>query len=265
MSHTSVAHAAHAVLSCADPLGKVRLTAAAMRQWRQGSLPISFDVVMPARPARPATPELLKPNQMPKRGKGGSAAGRVALIHAIAHIELNAIDLAWDMIGRFGAGFAPDFTADWLSVARDEAKHFLLLTRRLRALGSRYGAFPAHDGLWEAAAKTSHDVQARLAIVPLVLEARGLDVTPQTIERLKSGGDSASAKVLTIIYHDEINHVRIGNQWFLHVCHARNDDPESVFRNAVATYLRGELKPPFNDKARISAGFLPNLYQPLAM
>ncbi len=265
MSYSNIAAAAHGVLTCPEPLEKVHLTARIIRQWRRGELSQCFDIAMPDRPSRPVKPELMLPRLMPKRGKGGSESGRIALIHALAHIELNAIDLAWDMIGRFGSGFPIQFTADWLSVARDEAKHFLLLSRRLKALGSIYGDLPAHDGLWEAAAKTSHDSLARLAIVPLVFEARGLDVTPQTIERLETAGDFASAAVLKIIYNDEINHVRIGAIWFKHICYARNEQPESAFHYAVKTYLKGQLRPPFNDKARISAGLLPNFYQPIAM
>lgn len=265
MVYQDVSAAAYAVLTCPDPFVKVRLTAQALRQWRQGRLPRHFNVQMPDRPARPAKPALLLPKYMAKRRKGGSSAGRLALLHALAHIELNAIDLAWDMIGRFGAGFPDQFTVDWLSVARDEAKHFLLLSRRLKTLGMAYGDLPAHDGLWEAALKTSHDSLARLAIVPLVFEARGLDVTPKTIERLEIVEDFISAAILKIIYADEINHVRIGTVWFQHICYARKEDPESSFHNAVRTYLKGTLRPPFNDKARISAGLLPNFYQPIAM
>ncbi len=273
MNNSSVIAAAHAVLTCPDPFKKVRLTAKAMQQWRRGTFSqspnlnkaLNLGCAMPDRPARLAKPELMLPKQMPKRGKGGSESGRIALLHALAHIELNAIDLAWDMIGRFCNDFPAQFIADWLSVARDEAKHFLLLSRRLKALGSAYGNLPAHDGLWEAATKTRHDSLARLAIVPLVFEARGLDVTPQTIERLETAKDFISARILEIIYNDEINHVRIGAIWFEHVCHARNEQPELAFHNAVKTYLKGTLRPPFNDKARISAGLLPNFYQPIAM
>ena len=143
---------------------------------------------MPDRPARPEHPLLLRPRDMPRRGKGGSERGRIALLHALAHIEFTAIDLALDMAGRFGASEGPQFVSDWLSVAADEALHFALLERRLQSFGSRYGALPAHDGLWESAHLTRHDVLARLAIVPMVLEARGLDVTPITVERFRIAG-----------------------------------------------------------------------------
>ena len=155
-----------------EPRAKVMLARRVARDWRLGRLSHEFDAAMPDRPARPARPELLAPRHMPKRGKG-SAPGRIALIHALAHIEFSAIDLAFDMAGRFGARFPRDFVDDWLAVGADEALHFALLDRRLRRLGSQYGAMPAHAGLWDAAAATAHDPLARLAVVPMVLEARG--------------------------------------------------------------------------------------------
>jgi uncharacterized ferritin-like protein (DUF455 family) len=172
----TIGGAAHAVLSAAEPRDKVRAARAAARAWRQGRLAHHFEAVMPARPARPARPELLSAARMPKRGKGGSERGRIAMLHALAHIEFAAIDLAFDLIGRFGGSFPRAFVDEWIGVGADEAMHFVLLDRRLRALGSGYGALPAHDGLWEAAEQTASDVLARLAVVPMVLEARGLDV-----------------------------------------------------------------------------------------
>src|SRR5204862_334937 len=139
--------------------------------------------------------------------------GRIALIHALAHIEFVAIDLAFDLIGRFGAQFPTGFTDDWMRVGADEAMHFALLDRRLRSLGSHYGALPAHDGLWDAATEPAHDVKARLAVVPMVLEARGLDVTPATIERFDAAGDAVTARILTRIVTDEVRHVRAGTEW----------------------------------------------------
>ena len=158
---------------------------------------------------------------MPKRGKGGSERGRIAMLHALAHIEFAAIDLAFDLAGRFGAGFPPAFVDDWFDVGADEAMHFALLDRRLRALGSHYGALPAHDGLWEAAEATAHDALARLAVVPMVLEARGLDVTPATIARFEAAGDARSAAILGRIYRDEIRHVAAGTLWFRIGCESR--------------------------------------------
>lgn len=219
---------------------------------------------MPDRPARPALPELLPPARMPRRGKGGSERGRIALLHALAHIEFVAIDLAFDLIGRFGDEFPRTFIDDWIGVGADEAMHFALLDRRLRALGSDYGAMPAHDGLWDAASVTAHDALARLAVVPMVLEARGLDVTPMTIERFVAAGDEASARILRRILADEIRHVRAGTRWFEFACARKGFAPDSHWRSLVATYFRGVLKSPFNDSARESAGLTLNYYQSLA-
>ena len=191
----SLAHAIRTVLDTADPHAKVKAARKAARDWRLGRLDGRFDVAMPTRPARPDRPELLPPNRMPKRGKGGTEAGRIALIHAIAHIEFVAIDLAFDLVGRFGAHFPRAFADDWMRVGAEEAIHFALLDRRLRQLGSFYGAHPAHDGLWEAAEATARDPLARLAVVPMVLEARGLDITPQTIARFEGAKDSKTANI----------------------------------------------------------------------
>ncbi len=207
---------------------------------------------------------MLSPGQMPKRGKAGGPAGRIALLHALAHIELNAIDLAWDIVARFGATMPRAFTDDFVQVAREEAGHFALLARRLKALGSRYGALPAHDGLWESAERTAGDLLARLAVVPMVLEARGLDVTPQTICRLQSAGDLASARILERIYQDEIGHVRVGTRWFMQLCDESGTIPAEAFASAIRTYFRGSLKTPFNESARLSAGLKPSVYLPLA-
>jgi len=184
-----VGSAIRAALLTAGPQAKVMAARKVARDWRLGRLAFEFDEPMPDRPARPVQPELLPPNRMPRRGKGGSERGRIALWHALAHIEFVAIDLALDMAGRFGAEMGVTFVGDFLAVAADEAMHFSLLDRHLAARGSRYGALPAHDGLWQAAEETRHDVAARLAVVPMVLEARGLDVTPPTIARVRGYGD----------------------------------------------------------------------------
>ena len=261
----SVAEAVAAVLNAAEPLDKIKVARAAARDWRLGRLEHRFDRAMPDRPARPERPELLPPNRMPKRGKGGSERGRVALIHALAHIEFGAIDLAFDVVGRFGAEFPPGFTDDWMQVGADEAMHFALLDRRLKQLGSFYGAMPAHDGLWDAAAATAHDPLARLAVVPMVLEARGLDVTPATIERFEAVGDAATAKILTRILADEVSHVRAGTRWFVSRCSQLNINPETTWHELVRTHFRGLIKPPFNDSARESAGLTRGYYQALAV
>ena len=182
------------------------------------------------------------------------------MLHALAHIEFAAIDLAFDMVGRFGAHFPGEFVDDWLGVGADEAMHFVLLDRRLRALGACYGALPAHDGLWEAAEATTGDALARLAVVPMVLEARGLDVTPATVERFKAAGDARSAAILTRIYRDEIRHVRAGTKWFGWACEARRIAPVSEWQRLVRTHFRGPVKPPFNDSARLEAGLSRDYY-----
>jgi uncharacterized ferritin-like protein (DUF455 family) len=259
-SSASVAAAIRAALLTAAAYPKVRAARDVARAWRRGELAFAFDVAMPHRPARPERPVLLPPAEMPRRGRGQSERGRIALIHALAHIEFVAIDLALDMAGRFGAEMGPGFVGDWLAVAADEAMHFVLLDRRLRALGGGYGDLPAHDGLWEAAEKTRDDVAARLAIVPMVLEARGLDVTPATIRRMREAGDEASARVLERIYRDEIRHVRYGTAYFDEVCERRGIPPAATWRMLVGRHFHGGLKAPFNDSARQSAGLPREFY-----
>lgn len=265
MSRISVASAIRAALLTADPRAKAMAARKVARDWRQGRLAFAFDAPMPDRPARPHRPELLPPNRMPKRGKAGSERSRIALWHALAHIEFAAIDLALDMAGRFGAEMGQGFVGDFLSVAADEAMHFALLARRLEALGSHYGALPAHDGLWDAAHETRHDVMARLAIVPMVLEARGLDVTPMTLERVRAAGDLTGARILERILDDEIRHVAIGAKHFIAGCEAQNESGEVLWKTLVKRHFRGALKPPFNDSARGSAGLSRDWYASLAL
>lgn len=227
----------------------------------------------PKRPARPDRPELLPPRSVPKRSMG-SEQGRAALLHALAHIELNAIDLAFDMIARFagtptylamlGAETVPAFIADWLNVGEDEARHFSLLHERLATYNTRYGDLPAHDGLWEAAEETAEDFLARLAVVPMVLEARGLDVTPGMAKRMEAAGDLKTAHILAGIYADEINHVRVGTHWFCLACTRQGLEPIETFHEVVGKKFRGRIKPPFNEAARSEAGLLPPFYKPLA-
>jgi uncharacterized ferritin-like protein (DUF455 family) len=261
---TTAAAAARSVLLAAEPMAKVRLARAAARDWRRGALDHDFDVPMPDAPARPARPELLPPARMPKRGRGGSERGRIAMLHALAHIEFAAIDLAFDLAGRFGGAFPREFVDQWFAVGADEAMHFALLDRRLRALGSAYGALPAHDGLWEAAAATAHDALARLAVVPMVLEARGLDVTPAAAERFEAAGDDRSAAILRRIYRDEIRHVGAGSKWFRWACESRRIEPVSAWKRLVRLHFKGALKPPFNDSARDEAGLSRDYYAALA-
>lgn len=261
----TAAAACRAVLLAAEARDKVRAARAAARAWRRGELAHAFDVAMPDVPARPNRPELLPPSQMPRRGRGGSERGRIAMLHALAHIEFAAIDLAFDLAGRFGAGFPRAFVDDWIGVGADEAMHFALLDRRLRTLGSAYGELPAHDGLWEAAAATAGDPLARLAVVPMVLEARGLDVTPAAVARFEAAGDGRSAAILGRIYRDEIRHVAAGSRWFKWGCESRRIEPVSAWKQLVATHFRGALKPPFNDSARDEAGLSRDYYAALAV
>jgi uncharacterized ferritin-like protein (DUF455 family) len=262
---TSIAEACRAVLLAAAPRAKVMTARAVARAWRRGALAHRFEVAMPARPARPERPELLPPNRMPKRGRGGSERSRIAMLHALAHIEYGAIDLAFDMAGRFGAGYPRGFIDDWMSVGADEAMHFALLDRRLRTIGSHYGALPAHDGLWEAAAATARDPLARLAVVPMVLEARGLDVTPAIVAAFERAGDSRSAAILGRIYRDEIRHVRAGTKWFKRSCESRGIALVPEWQRLIRAHFGGIVKPPFNDSARDQAGLSREFYAGVAV
>lgn len=260
----SLGEAARAVLLTPDPHDKRRAARGMARAWQRGELAHRCDVAMPDQPAWPAKPELLAPNRMPRRRKGGSERGRIAMIHALAHIEFVAIDLAVDLVGRFGGEFPRAFVDDWIGVAADEAMHFALLDRRLRQLGSFYGELPAHAGLWEAAQATSDDALARLAIVPMVLEARGLDVTPATVDRFRAASDEATAKILSRIYNDEIRHVSAGTVWFRQKCDEMGFNVVETWQSLVKSRFRGSLKPPFNDSARGEAGLTQDFYAVIA-
>ncbi|WP_271079194.1 ferritin-like domain-containing protein [Aurantiacibacter sp. MUD61] len=242
---------------------KVMKTRALVRDYRRGTLPVRFTAAMPDEPAWPDQLTVLSPGQMPKRGKGGSQRNRIALWHSIAHIEFVAIDLALDIVGRFGAEMDEAFIADFLSVAADEAMHFALIERHLASMGAAYGDLPVHDGLWQSASDTAHDVAARLAVVPMVLEARGLDVTPAMLERVRSQDDSRGAKILQRILDDEINHVAAGSRHFTAWCARKRLNPSIHWINCVKTHFRGGLKPPFNDSARLAAGLSRESYTSL--
>jgi uncharacterized ferritin-like protein (DUF455 family) len=264
-SRSSLSATAIDVLTTADPAAKAVASHRAAAAWRCGALDVSEPLSPPDRPARPERPLLLPPRDMPKRKSGGSAAKRTALLHALAHIELNAIDLAWDLIARFGTAEMPRaFFDDWVTVADEEALHFQLLSHRLDELGAAYGDLPAHDGLWQAATETSHDLLARLAIVPLVLEARGLDVTPVMIADMQKHGDEATAAVLERIYRDEIGHVATGMRWFDHFARETGREPKSAWQALVRQHFRGALKPPFNRAARDDAQLPADFYLPIA-
>jgi len=250
------------VLGTPDAAAKAGAARAVASDWKAGIIPDIGRAAPRDRPRRPDKPELLRPRDMPRRGKAQSEAGRIALLHALAHIELNAIDLAADILVRFpDAGLPMEFYSDWLTVLDEEAKHFLLLSARLGEFGAAYGDLPAHDGLWQAAQDTADDLLARLAIVPLVLEARGLDVTPTMTKSLRNAGDEESAAVLDIIYADEIGHVAIGMKWFEAVCPG---DPVATWQRLVNERFRGGLKAPFNDAARAQAGFGAAYYKALS-
>jgi uncharacterized ferritin-like protein (DUF455 family) len=260
-------HSAIDILTTAEPRSKVAKSRELAAAWRADAVVLDFATTepVPARPARPERPQLCRPGDMPRRKAGGSAAKRIALLHALAHIELNAIDLAWDMVARFGGAALPRrFFDDWIRVGDEEALHFDLLNRRLHELGAAYGDLPAHDGLWLAATETAHDLLARLAIVPLVLEARGLDVTPMMIADLKRSGDLESAGILQRIYDDEIGHVEIGSHWFHAIAAERNLVPADAWQDLVKRHFRGQLKKPFNRMARDTARLPAAFYEPIA-
>lgn len=259
----TVAAAALACLKAESAAEKVRLTHIGSKAWFSGALDFKFDHDAPARPGRPSRPELLAPKDMPRRRNAKARAARIAMLHAISHIELNAIDLAWDIVLRFGADMPREFTDDWIKVADDEARHFNLLEQRLVEFDSYYGALPAHDGLWQSAESTAHDLCARLAIVPLVLEARGLDVTPAIINKFKAADDQASVEALDIIYREEIDHVKAGAKWFKYQCDQKGLEPEPTYQQLVNKYFAGSLKPPFNIDARNQAGLSESFYIPL--
>jgi uncharacterized ferritin-like protein (DUF455 family) len=262
----SLCSGAYAALVSPDLDEKVKLTNLVSSLWNDRKIGLvgNNNPTAPTRPGRPERPELLPPYQVPKRPIS-TRRGRIALIHAIAHIEINAIDLALDIIVRFAREKMPrSFFDGWVKVAFEEAKHFTLLRNRLQKEGIDYGDLPAHDGLWEAAGETGHDLRARLAIVPLVLEARGLDVTPPLIDKLKGYGDTETAEIFSIIYEDEKGHVAVGAKWFRFLCQKQGLVPSEEFKNLVSEHFRGHLKPPFNDRARAASGLTPLFYRSIS-
>ena len=242
--------AAFAALIEADPAEKVRLTRLALA----ATDVTGPDTVLAASaPGRPQRPELVHPARVPQRGLG-SAAGRAALIHAITHIEFNAINIALDAVCRFG-GMPAAYYTDWMQVASEEALHFSLLAAHLNTLGHAYGDFPAHNGLWEMADLTRDDVLARMALVPRILEARGLDVTPAIRAKLHHQGDLAAAEILDTILADEVGHVAIGNHWYRWLCEERGVDPMLVFGQLMIQHRAPKIRPPLNRPARLAGGF----------
>jgi uncharacterized ferritin-like protein (DUF455 family) len=253
--HENLFSAARACIDACDPEVKVTLTQEMAALWREGKLSLdSMDEVeeIPA-PGRPDRPRLVPPAKVPRR-RLHSEQGRPALVHAITHIEFNAINLAWDAVYRF-RDMPREFYDGWVQVADEEAYHFTLLRDRLREMGYEYGDFDAHNGLWEMACKTSHDVLVRMALVPRVLEARGLDVTPGMMKRLHGAGDDRTVSLLEIILRDEVGHVAIGTRWFRYACEQRGVDSEKTFADLLEQYMQGHIRGPFYEDARMQAGF----------
>lgn len=246
---------ARAALLMDSPEAKVQAVRALQREY--GAAPTCDDALLDLpgvdTPGRPARPDLVHPRALPRR-RPATVAGRAALLHAIAHIEFNAINLALDALARF-SGLPAPFYSDWLEVAAEEAEHYTLLARHLGTLGFGYGDFPAHNGLWEMASRTAHDPLARMALVPRMLEARGLDVTPGIRARLAQAGDEPGAAILDIILRDEIGHVAIGNRWFAWFCDRRGLNVEDAFARLLADYGVEAPHPPLNEAARLAAGF----------
>jgi uncharacterized ferritin-like protein (DUF455 family) len=224
--------------------------------WQRGEVALMPEPVIHASapiPGRPARPELVPPLAVKHRSMR-TVEGRAALLHALAHIEFNAINLALDAIWRF-PGMPRDYYADWLKVAAEEALHFSLLSAHLQSQGFAYGDFPAHNSLWDMAEKTKDDVLARIALVPRTLEARGLDASPPVRAKLAQAGDIAAAEILDIILRDEIGHVAIGNRWYGWLCSERGLEPVATYARLAAQYKAPPLRGPFNLDARRAAGF----------
>ncbi len=260
----NIYQASHRCLMESNPMLKRTCTSKLYSDWKAGcydrddkGTPMSIEV-----PGRPDKPKLVPVSQV-KRRKLTDETGRATLIHAIAHIEFNAINLALDAVYRF-RDMPDEFYTDWLQVASEESYHFSLLEERLQQMGYEYGDMPAHNGLWESCIKTHHDVMVRMALVPRVLEARGLDVTPGMMKKLQGVGDQQTVDILSIILRDEIGHVRIGSRWFHYCCEQREIEPDATFLRLIEEYMDGSLRGPFYKEARLQAGFSENELEALA-
>ena len=234
---------------------KISLSYATEKAWQQQELSLQHHnpILTIEIPGRPDKPELVSPRELDRR-KVNSKIGHAALIHSICHIEFNAINLAWDAVYRF-QDMPKQYYEDWIKVAKEESYHFELLSGHLTSLGYAYGDFTAHNGLWESAVSTAHDPMVRMALVPRVLEARGLDVTPGIVKKLKGIGDNKAVNILAIIHRDEIGHVKIGSRWFRYLCEQRNLNSEEVFKSLINEYMKGILRGPFDHDVRKRAGF----------
>jgi uncharacterized ferritin-like protein (DUF455 family) len=248
-----------AALQClleSEPAAKVAAVAAMAQAYGNGNCALNATAALQADgpvPGRPARPQLVPPLQVGRRSMA-TPQGRAMLIHALAHIEFNAVNLALDAMWRF-AGMPDEYYVDWLRVAREEAYHFSLLSAHLQSLGFAYGDFAAHDSLWEMVDRTVDDVMARMALVPRTLEARGLDAIPPLRAKLAQAGDQGAAEILDIILHDEIGHVEIGNRWYCHMCQLRGLDPRATYAELAQRYRAPVPRGPFNLEARRKAGF----------
>jgi len=266
------------ILNTTDPELKIELTTHlfsifATREQTANPMDLGAGKIQPPdEPPRQNSINQVAPSKMPRAGRGGSVRSRIAMIHALANIEQWAIDLAIDICVRFATfetlaspslPLPRTFYYDWLKVANDEAKHFSLLRARLEELGSSFGALPVHHGLWESAVRTSHDLRARISVIALVHEARGLDVNPLTIEKFRKANDLESVEVLDIIHNDEITHVTTGHRWLSWICEQEGTDPVTVFRENVQEHFRGAVKGPFNVEARAQAGMGTMYYEDL--
>lgn len=239
-----------------SPAAKADGVMALAAAWQSGELALDSAAGLDTSatiPGRPDRPELVPPRLVGRRSMV-TVEGRAMLIHALAHIEFNAMNLALDAIWRF-AGMPADYYTDWLRVAKEEAEHFSMLAAHLRSLGCEYGDYPAHDSLWEMAEKTRGDVLARMALVPRTLEARGLDATPGVRAKLAQAGDMAAAEILDIILREEVGHVEIGNRWYGYLCAQRGLEPRSTYAGLAVFHKAPVLKGPFNLEARRRAGF----------
>jgi uncharacterized ferritin-like protein (DUF455 family) len=239
-----------------EPVTKTDGVAAMAAAWSAGECEVDTNAELQASatiPGRPARPELVPPRLVGRRSMV-TVEGRAMLIHALAHIEFNAVNLALDALWRF-PGMPAGYYTDWLRVAKEEAYHYSMLAAHLKSLGHEYGDFPAHDSLWEMVEKTREDILARMALVPRTLEARGLDAIPPLRAKIAQAGDMAAAAILDIILRDEIGHVEIGNRWYGYLCEQRGLEPRSTYDELAARYEAPLLKGPFNIGARRMAGF----------
>jgi uncharacterized ferritin-like protein (DUF455 family) len=239
-----------------DPAAKTAAVAALAEACRAGTCGVDGTALLDepaAIPGRPARPELVSPRLLGRRSMA-TVEGRALLVHALAHIEFNAVNLALDAVWRF-PGMPDAYYTDWLRVAEEEATHFKLLAAHLQTLGFGYGDFPGHDSLWEMVAKTSGDILARMALVPRTMEARGLDAIPPLRAKLAQAGDLAAAAILDVLLRDEVGHVEIGNRWYFHLCAQRGLEPCATYDELTVRYKAPVLKGPFNVEARRRAGF----------